>query len=977
MLGLAKLGIRTKLQIIISFSLLVPSIIIGVIAYIYAQKMLTEKLALGFHSNLTVIQERIENQLNGIAETATYWSLSKEMSDINNPENKITSLLDNLKKESAFINHMVVFNRSMLPIAATDPDYLPKKMTPEMFDNFAPISAEYLEEDASPLERVLANGKPLSLFSNATEENFMILPIIDTKSKETMGALLVTFDLNVIGKTIQDLRNGIVAGERINLYFTGSGELISAVEVIEAGVDYNQIIESGYLLTEKLSHIKLKGDKFIALSLPIKNGLPGMMVDLHITALQKQSVAYRATIELAEYLILSGIILAICFSLLGAYFVQHFLQPILGLTAITEEILTDEDLSKRVEVTNFDEIGSLQENFNLLLKNVEESKVSLELEKNYASSIVNSLSNGLVVIDQSLEIIQCFSQTAKYILGDNLEGRNILDVLFPDVEVTRQVPKRDRFQGCLAAAFNLIISEQFSDLKSTAPKTLKFLRKGNVNDACILGVELSPVVDSNDQITHIIVSFGDVTELEKLKKGVDFAHEQSIASLAQLEKLLFDPSLGRHLYESLEELLDLSKTCQQLWQNIEEADLNALFRKMHTVKGGTSNFQLSYLSYFAHVFETTIADLRDGKITLEDIDMEQMHHHVASILGGLHSLKKILDVQFGNVEDDNESITAPWDAWILGVHHTVSLIAADLQKEARFFVQSDVALTGKDLSLFKRIMIHLIRNAVDHGLESPQYRIDLGKKSTGSIHLEIEDRGLEIVLIFKDNGGGINKRMLCEKASEKGLGDFQPDTMTNEDIVDIICSPGFTSKAEVTDFSGRGVGMNSVRHDIRSAGGDIELMETSSRGTSFTIRWPKMDQTVVDIPFAQDKGILIVDDESDYRNVLEEIITMNFDIPIYQAGNVAEAEAVLHREKVGIVISDLSMPDGSGFRLLDFLNENFKDISTIVISGYIEERNMDLLQDISSHFFTKPVDIEAFEDTISSILRSQKRQIAA
>lgn len=134
-------------------------------------------------------------------------------------------------------------------------------------------------------------------------------------------------------------------------------------------------------------------------------------------------------------------------------------------------------------------------------------------------------------------------------------------------------------------------------------------------------------------------------------------------------------------------------------------------------------------------------------------------------------------------------------------------------------------------------LVHLIRNSLDHGIEMPADRIAAGKPETGTIELKAYHRGGHIVIEIIDDGRGLNKDKLLAKAIEKGLVE-ENNLLTEKQIFELIFMPGFSTAEQLTDISGRGVGMDVVRRNILSLGGNIEIISELGKGTTIAIHLP-------------------------------------------------------------------------------------------------------------------------------------------
>ncbi|MGH1486679.1 MAG: chemotaxis protein CheA [Cellvibrionaceae bacterium] len=156
----------------------------------------------------------------------------------------------------------------------------------------------------------------------------------------------------------------------------------------------------------------------------------------------------------------------------------------------------------------------------------------------------------------------------------------------------------------------------------------------------------------------------------------------------------------------------------------------------------------------------------------------------------------------------------------------------------------DLQINGETTELDKTVMekigdplVHLVRNAIDHGIESKEDRIAAGKPETGIIKLDAYHKGGNIVIEITDDGKGIDPEVIAQKAVEKGV---VSDTngMTNQQIFELIFEPGFSTAAEVSDISGRGVGMDVVRRNIKALGGRIDIDSEKGKGSIFKVHLP-------------------------------------------------------------------------------------------------------------------------------------------
>jgi len=152
---------------------------------------------------------------------------------------------------------------------------------------------------------------------------------------------------------------------------------------------------------------------------------------------------------------------------------------------------------------------------------------------------------------------------------------------------------------------------------------------------------------------------------------------------------------------------------------------------------------------------------------------------------------------------------------------------------------AETELDRQVLDLIKDPLTHMVRNSADHGLEMPDARLASGKPETGNITLRAYHEGGHIIIQIADDGHGLNTARIREKAIENGVATAaEMDEKTEAQIHKYIFAPGFSTAAEVTSVSGRGVGMDVVRTNIELIGGSIDLNSVSGKGTTFTIKIP-------------------------------------------------------------------------------------------------------------------------------------------
>ena len=194
----------------------------------------------------------------------------------------------------------------------------------------------------------------------------------------------------------------------------------------------------------------------------------------------------------------------------------------------------------------------------------------------------------------------------------------------------------------------------------------------------------------------------------------------------------------------------------------------------------------------------------------------------------------------GEIQDMVMSIRmVSLSATFLKMHRIVRDMCKKLGKEVELEIIGEE--TEVDKNIIEHIsdpLMHLVRNALDHGIESSEDRVQKGKSSVATITLEAKNAGSDVLVIVKDNGRGLDKSQILRKAKEKGLIYKNEDEMTDKEIYNLILLPGFSTKDSISEFSGRGVGMDVVTKNIETVGGSIAVDSVADKGTTITLKIP-------------------------------------------------------------------------------------------------------------------------------------------
>ena len=162
-----------------------------------------------------------------------------------------------------------------------------------------------------------------------------------------------------------------------------------------------------------------------------------------------------------------------------------------------------------------------------------------------------------------------------------------------------------------------------------------------------------------------------------------------------------------------------------------------------------------------------------------------------------------------------------------------------LGKKARLVLEGEYTEVDKNINEhISDPLMHIVRNSVDHGIEMPDVRVSNGKPEIGTVVLSAENAGGEVVLKIQDDGGGLNKEKILDRARKNGILTKPEEELTDQEIYSFIFAPGFSTKEKVTEFSGRGVGMDVVVSNIKSLGGQVTVDSVYGQGSTTIIKIP-------------------------------------------------------------------------------------------------------------------------------------------
>jgi chemosensory pili system protein ChpA (sensor histidine kinase/response regulator) len=312
--------------------------------------------------------------------------------------------------------------------------------------------------------------------------------------------------------------------------------------------------------------------------------------------------------------------------------------------------------------------------------------------------------------------------------------------------------------------------------------------------------------------------------------------------LEQLVNLAGETSISRgraeeQISEVVFSLEEMQITVERLQEQVRRLDMETeqqiLYRQEQVEKEGMEDFDPLEMDRYSHLQQLSrsllesSSDLTDIKNTLSEKsrDMETL----------LMQQQRInTELQEGLMR----SQMVPFSRMVPRLRRIVRQVSSELNKSVDFRLLN---IEGElDRSVLERItspLEHMVRNAVDHGIEDDAQRVAAGKSSRGVVALNLAREGGQIVITLSDDGDGIDVEAVKQKAIERGLMN-EDSQLTDHQILQFIMEAGFSTASAVTQISGRGVGMDVVHSEIKQLGGTLEIDSVKGQGTRFTVRLP-------------------------------------------------------------------------------------------------------------------------------------------
>ncbi|MGF6760880.1 two-component system chemotaxis sensor kinase CheA [Paraburkholderia sp. GAS33] len=542
-------------------------------------------------------------------------------------------------------------------------------------------------------------------------------------------------------------------------------------------------------------------------------------------------------------------------------------RPLTRMQSMMSEIASNQDFTRRVPVGRMDEIGRSIVAFNEMIEKIQQSSALLKQKTADIQAMLQNIQQGMLTVVGGALVHAEYSAYLEAIFETkDIAGRPVMDLVFDNTDLNSDVRSQvdATIQACIGEdAINFTFNQHL--LVNEVAKTMA---DGRVKT---LDLSWSAITDENDTVMRLMLCVRDVTELRQLaaETGEQKRRLEMIGEILAVNEEKF-----HNFVDSATGFVNENERIIRQHTQADSEALAELFRNVHTIKGNARTYSLQHLTSIVHETErrydalrrndvseewnqeVLIADLERVKEAIEryrtinDVSLGRKdggrrgsaEHYLMVDQGHIQESLRILEaadpVDVRSLQTMRDSVhrslrilgTETIEDTLSGVLESLPSLARELGKEPLIVrIDDDGYRVNRQVSsTLKNVFMHLMRNSVDHGIETAAARAEQGKPAAGTIVIEAGVARGALQITMSDDGRGLALGRIRGIASARGWLDDDAQ-LSDELVADFIFHPGFSTAERITEVSGRGVGMDAVRDFLKRENGSIELRFTDDR----------------------------------------------------------------------------------------------------------------------------------------------------
>jgi two-component system chemotaxis sensor kinase CheA len=473
-------------------------------------------------------------------------------------------------------------------------------------------------------------------------------------------------------------------------------------------------------------------------------------------------------------------------------------------------------------------------------------------------ALLDSLDQGFFIFDRTGKCLNIYTRSCLNLLGRAPSDSTFWEAIKAESQDVNMIKKwiTNIFSDALP----------FDDLVPLGPE------KVNDSDQRSIALNYYPMNNANGELESVVVVATDRTAIEQAEET---AEREKAYSRMVLNVIRRKKELTRFIFDTQKLLIELAGATS----NHYKFQMQTALRCLHTIKGGASTFAIYDLAQSCHEAEQLLMEIQSDGLAKDSLAI--LHDHFNRVRYEFQTFLKTNEMLLGNdvllgqrsveiplkilsgfldkiksepslseevKEFEKDVFFVPIRQFIEGFEEATQALALKLGKKLKPMIieGGDTLIHREHYSELFTTLIHQLNNIVDHGIENPILRRFHHKEESGqiSIRVSLENSSSfisrsNLVIQIADDGQGLDSRKIRERLSQKGI---PTDRLTDDEVLQFIFKGNLSSKANVTEISGRGIGMEAIMHKVLDLGGSARIESVLLKGTSLTIKVPYMTE---------------------------------------------------------------------------------------------------------------------------------------
>ncbi len=647
---------------------------------------------------------------------------------------------------------------------------------------------------------------------------------------------------------------------------------------------FNQLLHEKF--TQGTKEIKINKTSYLV------SYLKSTHYNFNVVTLIKKDVAFEVIKVLTKKTIFFGMVLLGIAIFIGTLLAISLTKPINKLYAFTQKV-GEGKYDSKVEVNTNDELKVLANSFNSmtseissLLKTKEEMIVELQLAKdqleeynknlekivaqrtaelreahNFMSAMINSLDQGLLVFNRDSICLDVYTKACEELFQQSPAGKHFATVIGNTSE--QDIKTFNQWS-------DIVFSQKipFDSAVGLAPQSIRHGESYTDDNYQVIDLKYFPMLDEQENINNVVVVATDKTEEARAK-------EQFINKEKYVEMVLKILQNKKHFLTFLKEIENIIHNIKNNLQAVKDGTIpfsaELFMIDFHTMNGGFGIYSAYTMQQLARKIEGELVEQKEMSkeentkfLTqlekyIEEFEQEYTNYlKECEVIFGedLNNARNSITIEKSYVEElqyklfaDDKDAKVFFETYFINIpikEHFVPYINLVENLQTKLgkqinplkFIGADLRVKPNQYLDFYQSLVHLFRNCCDHGIETPDERTEKGKEAAGTILIETQQTANELIIKISDDGRGIDPQKIREKLKELDP-DQSYDHIPDDKIIYQIFEPHFSTAAELTSVSGRGVGMSAIKEVVENYRGTIEVHSAINQGTTFVFILPR------------------------------------------------------------------------------------------------------------------------------------------